>query len=280
MAALGDNEAERIERFVTITETPCDCRRLTPSRAGFVAQLPLRLTAPTPKPRYPKQFKHLGDHLRARRIDLGLLQRDVADQIGADTATVTNWELGNTEPEERFIPALIRFLGYNPLHQAEARGEEVRRTRFTRASQSKPSLASLAWMSSECQSPGEGQSTGLPGRRDKGLEGTGHVTPPRQPYAGRPSPFAIGVYTRKVGVRPLPVPLARVHQGLVDRKRPVSPPSSGSGRGGYACGKWKSVPPRPVRSRWLRLCLGEVGRGAVTASAVDSPPIHELDRSA
>jgi transcriptional regulator with XRE-family HTH domain len=77
--------------------------------------MPLRFIAPIPKPHYPKQFKHLGDHLRAKRIDRGLFQKEVAARIGVDTATVTNWELGNTEPEERFIPALIRFLGYNPL---------------------------------------------------------------------------------------------------------------------------------------------------------------------
>jgi transcriptional regulator with XRE-family HTH domain len=102
------------------------------ARQGFVAQLPLRFTAPSPKPRYPKQFKYLGDHLRAKRIDLGLLQREVAVRIGVDTATVTNWELGNTEPEERFIPALIGFLGYNPLPAPKSLGEAVRRERLTR----------------------------------------------------------------------------------------------------------------------------------------------------
>lgn len=75
----------------------------------------MRFTAPTPKPCYPKQRKHLGDHLRAKRIDLGLLRKEIAVRIGVDTATVTNWELGHTDPEERFIPALIRFLGHNPL---------------------------------------------------------------------------------------------------------------------------------------------------------------------
>lgn len=99
---------------------------------GFVAQIPLRFTAPTPKPRYPKQLKHLGDHIRARRIDLGLFQKEAAARIGVDHATVTNWELGNAEPEERFLPALIRFLEHNPLPAANGPGEQVRRTRLTR----------------------------------------------------------------------------------------------------------------------------------------------------
>lgn len=93
---------------------------------GFVAKLPLRFTAATPKPRYPKKIKYIGDHLRARRIDLGLLQKEIAAKVGVDKATVTNRELGHTEPEERFILALICFLGYNPIPQPAAPGEEVR----------------------------------------------------------------------------------------------------------------------------------------------------------
>ena len=92
----------------------------------------MRFTAPTPKPRYPKQRKHLGDHLRAKRIDLGLLRTEIAVRIGVDTATVTNWELGHTDPEERFIPALIRFLGHNPLPAAKSPGGQVRLVRLTR----------------------------------------------------------------------------------------------------------------------------------------------------
>ena len=92
----------------------------------------MRFIAPTPKPRYRKQLKHLGDHVRAKRINLGLCQKEVAARIGVDTATVTNWELGHTEPEERFIPALIRCLGHNPLPAARSPGEQVRRARLTR----------------------------------------------------------------------------------------------------------------------------------------------------
>jgi transcriptional regulator with XRE-family HTH domain len=60
--------------------------------------------------------------------------------MGVDAATVTNWELGNTEPDERFIPALIGFLGYNPLPVSRSPGEALRRERLTRGW----SLATLA----------------------------------------------------------------------------------------------------------------------------------------
>ncbi len=34
--------------------------------------------------------------------------------------TITNWEVNATVPEVRYIPAIIRFLGYNPLPPADS----------------------------------------------------------------------------------------------------------------------------------------------------------------
>jgi len=53
----------------------------------------------TPKPKslqYPKQINGLGDHIRARRLDLKLLQKQVADQIGVHEQTITGWERNAT----------------------------------------------------------------------------------------------------------------------------------------------------------------------------------------
>jgi transcriptional regulator with XRE-family HTH domain len=54
------------------------------------------------------------EHIRTRRLDLGLLQRDVALRLGVSKSAVMNWERGRTEPMIRFLPAIIRFLGYDP----------------------------------------------------------------------------------------------------------------------------------------------------------------------
>jgi DNA-binding XRE family transcriptional regulator len=65
-----------------------------------------------PLPRaYPRALCTLGDHLRKRRLDLGLLQRGVAERLGADPCSVTNWELNRTKPALWFLPAIVRFLG-------------------------------------------------------------------------------------------------------------------------------------------------------------------------
>ena len=65
-----------------------------------------------PDPAYPKSLTTIGDHIKKRRLDLGLFQKQVSTQIGADEMTVCNWELRLTEPEVRFIPRIIEFLVY------------------------------------------------------------------------------------------------------------------------------------------------------------------------
>jgi transcriptional regulator with XRE-family HTH domain len=64
---------------------------------------------------YPKTLLTIGDHIRKRRLDLGLFQRQVAAQIGVDEASVWNWEKGGVMPEVHFMSRIITFLGYNPL---------------------------------------------------------------------------------------------------------------------------------------------------------------------
>jgi transcriptional regulator with XRE-family HTH domain len=58
----------------------------------------------------------LGEHLRRRRIELGLYQKDVAARFGVTTSTVWNWEhTGSVDLCS--IPRVIEFLGYNPISQ-------------------------------------------------------------------------------------------------------------------------------------------------------------------
>jgi transcriptional regulator with XRE-family HTH domain len=78
----------------------------------------LTIITPHPKkPGYPKTLVAIGDHIRKRRLDLGLFQRQVAARIGVDEASVWNWEKGGMKPEIRYLPGVISFLGYNPLQE-------------------------------------------------------------------------------------------------------------------------------------------------------------------
>src|SRR5579872_7427924 len=57
--------------------------------------------------------KTLGEHLRKRRRDLGLLQREAAERMGIDVFTYLNWETDKTKPvDAQFVP-IVRILGYD-----------------------------------------------------------------------------------------------------------------------------------------------------------------------
>jgi len=65
-------------------------------------------------PAYPKVLATLGDHIRKRRLDLGLWQKDVAASLGVTVSAVTNWELNRVTPYFTYLPKIIAFLEYVP----------------------------------------------------------------------------------------------------------------------------------------------------------------------
>ena len=79
---------------------------------------------------YPKSLETIGDHLRKKRLDLKLFQKDVAKAIGVDTLTVCNWEKNRTTPKLYLLPKIIKFLGYDPLQgNATGLGEKIKQYR-------------------------------------------------------------------------------------------------------------------------------------------------------
>ena len=65
--------------------------------------------------RYMKNPTTIGEKIRNRRLELGLLQKDVADIFGICVDAVTYWENNRSEPRTIYYPKLIRFLGYVPF---------------------------------------------------------------------------------------------------------------------------------------------------------------------
>ncbi|MGD0201859.1 MAG: recombinase family protein [Bryobacteraceae bacterium] len=96
---------------------------------------PMPLVLPQSYPgsliRIPTQPQTVGDHIRRRRLGLKMLQKDVAAQIGVDKTSAFNWEANTAAPEIRYMPAIIRFLGYNPLPEGTTWGERLLRQRTT-----------------------------------------------------------------------------------------------------------------------------------------------------
>lgn len=58
-----------------------------------------------------------------------LRQRDVATRIGVDKTSVFNWEAGIASPHLKVLPAVIRFLGYDPTEAGSTLGERLRAAR-------------------------------------------------------------------------------------------------------------------------------------------------------
>jgi transcriptional regulator with XRE-family HTH domain len=67
----------------------------------------------------PEELNSIGDHLLRRRLVLRLLQRQAAEQIGVEQTSIGNWEANRSKPGLAYMPAIIRFLGYNPLPPAK-----------------------------------------------------------------------------------------------------------------------------------------------------------------
>jgi transcriptional regulator with XRE-family HTH domain len=70
-------------------------------------------------PAYPETLKTLGDHLRKKRLDLRLSQKEVAQRLEAVESSVLNWEKNRTQPSLPFLPKIIEFLGYVPYDTTE-----------------------------------------------------------------------------------------------------------------------------------------------------------------
>lgn len=74
---------------------------------------------------YSENPQTLGEHLKRRRRQLGLLQREVATQLGIGNDTYANWEKGKTTPvAAQFLPT-IEFLGYDPTPIAQTLSERL-----------------------------------------------------------------------------------------------------------------------------------------------------------
>ena len=86
----------------------------------------------------------LGDHIRERRLDLGLQKKQLARQLYVDETTIHNWEDRGVIPAICFMPRIIEFLGYYPINEGELQSLAQRlKTHRTRFGLSRKRLAAL-----------------------------------------------------------------------------------------------------------------------------------------
>lgn len=81
--------------------------------------------------KYTKEPKTLGEHLRNKRIELRLLQKDVALLFKVGEDCITNWENGRAIPQIQFYPYIISFLGFNPfISDTSTLGGKIKQYRY------------------------------------------------------------------------------------------------------------------------------------------------------
>ncbi len=71
----------------------------------------------------------LGDHLKKARLERGLGQEHVAEELGVSVSTLINWEMNHTRVQTRFMPKVVAFLGYDPREEAGPLGLRIRMLR-------------------------------------------------------------------------------------------------------------------------------------------------------
>lgn len=77
-----------------------------------------RLTTSVTKPLGIKHVvdpKTIGDNIRNRRLELGLLQKQVGEMLGIPEESVCRWETNRNSPDIKHMPKIIDFLGYCPI---------------------------------------------------------------------------------------------------------------------------------------------------------------------
>ena len=71
-----------------------------------------------PRKLYTKWVEHpktLGERLLNKRLEKGLLQKEVAVLLGVSEDAYRFWENGSAYPRIKYFPKIIEFLGYIPI---------------------------------------------------------------------------------------------------------------------------------------------------------------------
>ena len=73
--------------------------------------------------------------MKRRRLELHLMQTEVARRLGVHKGSIQNWEREVGQPGIRQLPAIIEFLGYDPLPEPKSLCQRIayarRRLGFT-----------------------------------------------------------------------------------------------------------------------------------------------------
>lgn len=86
------------------------------SHRGIPALPFCKVSLKSSKPsKIPKNPVSLGEHIKKRRLEQGLFQKDVAKVLGVAETTIWMWENNRSNPQINLLPKIKNFLGNLPL---------------------------------------------------------------------------------------------------------------------------------------------------------------------
>lgn len=77
----------------------------------------------------PTELRHIGDHIKKKRLETKTLIKDVAQQLNISLYTLTIWEQNIYTPSITQYPNIIKFLGYYPFSDDATLGGKIKRYR-------------------------------------------------------------------------------------------------------------------------------------------------------
>jgi transcriptional regulator with XRE-family HTH domain len=99
-------------------------------RVAILPSVPFRLKALKPK-ETDFEPRTLGEHLKRSRLKRKLTQIEAAQTLNVTAATILHWEKSHTKPPVKAMPALLQFLGYDPLPEPKTLPERLLAKRRT-----------------------------------------------------------------------------------------------------------------------------------------------------
>ncbi len=93
-------------------------------RVALLQLAPIALKALKPK-ETDFEPRTLGEHVRKRRLELRLTQKQAAERLDVNPWTVLNWEKDHTEPPIESMPDVIRFLDYDSFPEPKSFAERL-----------------------------------------------------------------------------------------------------------------------------------------------------------
>lgn len=133
-ASLRSDERFGMSSRVAIKRTESTLKTTVPTCIIATVVFPftnVRLCEEKPRnPAYPEHLRTIGDHIRKRRLDLGLSQPAVAKHLKVGRCSLAEWELGVHEPRFRYGPAIYAFLGYVPFPIGDTLSEQLKAYRW------------------------------------------------------------------------------------------------------------------------------------------------------